>query len=82
MMAAGGGHDSVVTTLITHRLGLWVPVWQRSLSGLQREGPVRPRDPAPLGGSATEVFLERWSPFCPLITQVLRSMLHVRAVCS
>ena len=37
MMAAEYGHDSMVTTLITHRLGLWVPVWHRSLSVLQRE---------------------------------------------
>ena len=54
--AAFNGHESVVTTLITHRLGLWVPVWQRSLSGLQREGLFRPRGPAPLGGMPLKPF--------------------------
>ena len=41
MQAAANGHELVVTVLIEHRPALWVRL-ERSLSGLQREGPSDP----------------------------------------
>ena len=79
MKAAHYGIESVVTTLITHRLGLWVPVWK----GLSRGSRERDRlAHCPTEGEVQLRPFWKRGVFLPSTTQVLTCMPRMIDVCS